>query len=72
MNRNGYSSYAARLSVNVVAAMNAQKLPTLPFQFLGELLAGHGSPQTAISITRSLSADFGGWTVTDKQPSIAS
>jgi len=68
-NRN--ANHVLRLSVDVVAAVNAEERPAVPFEDAGELLA-RNRLHMAISSTLSLLVDLG-WSIsTERHPSMAS
>ena len=71
MDRNGNPKILAAFAEDVMAAGNAQQLPTLALKQAREFPAGELS-QTAISRTRSVPVFVGSATSTERQPSMAS
>ena len=71
MNGDREPDNAARFSVDVVVALDAEQFPAVALDDAGERLAGKGCHMT-ISSTLSVLPDSGGSTSTDKQPSTAS
>ena len=72
VNRHRNACPGTFFSVNVVTALDSKETPAVAFELFGEVLAGHESAQTAISMTRSFPVVLGGATSTDRQPSTAS
>jgi len=71
MDGNRNANHTFRLSVDVVAAMNAEQRPAVPFEGAGELFA-RNRLHTAISSTLSLPVDLSWSMSTERHPSTAS
>ena len=71
MDRNRESHRTTRFAVDVMAPVDAQEIPSVTFDKLGELLARELF-HTMISITLSFPVAFGALTSTERQPSTAS